>query len=36
VVCPMIDADPHFEEFLEATYTTQDPYSRYDSKGVLE
>jgi hypothetical protein len=33
VVCPMIDADPHFEEFLSATYSVGDPYSRYEAKG---
>lgn len=36
LVCPMIDADPHHEEFLQITYKEVDPYARYtDSKGSL-
>lgn len=29
----MMDADPHFEEFLETTYKVGDPYQRYELKG---
>lgn len=37
IVCPMIDADPHFEEFLKDTYQEADPYSRYlDVKGIID
>ena len=37
VVCPMIDADPHFEEFIRDTYIETDPYERYlDAKGVID
>lgn len=37
MVCPMIDADPHFEEFIQLTYKKTDPYDRYqESKGVIE
>lgn len=36
-VCPMIDADPHFEEFLQITYKETDPYERYEeAKGVID
>ncbi len=36
-VCPMIDADPHVEEFIRATYTETDPYERYeDNKGTID
>lgn len=35
-VCPMMDADPHVEEFIKITYKEGDPYARYtDTKGVL-
>lgn len=36
MVCPMIDADPHVEEFIQATYTETDPYLRYETKGTLD
>ena len=37
VACPMIDADPHFEEFLQISYKETDPYARYsESKGILD
>lgn len=36
LVCPMIDADPHVEDMLNATFKEVDPYARYtDSKGLL-
>ena len=37
IVCPMIDADPHVEEFIQLTYKEIDPYVRYaDTKGSTE
>lgn len=37
IVCPMIDADPHVEEFIKISYKEGDPYARYsDSKGTIE
>lgn len=37
IACPMIDADPHVEEFLKISYKEVDPYARYtDTKGTLE
>lgn len=37
IACPMIDADPHVEEFLQISYKVGDPYARYtDNKGTLD
>lgn len=34
VACPMMDADPHFEEYLNSNFSKGDPYERYaESKG---
>ena len=36
-VCPMIDGDPHFEDFLRDTYQETDPYERYlEVKGTID
>lgn len=37
IVCPMIDADPHVEEFIQMSYKVGDPYARYtDTKGSMD
>jgi len=37
IVCPMLDADPHVEEFIQMAYKEVDPYLRYtDAKGSLD
>lgn len=37
IACPMIDADPHFEEFITNQYNEGDPYARYtEEKGEID
>lgn len=36
VACPMVDKDPHHEEFLQDKFEQHDPYSRYENKGSIE